>query len=252
MTVPQIASEPTTIVQSQGASLMEVIARAAADPQTDVEKMERLMGMYERITARQAESDFHAAMAEMQPQLPIIEKAGAIKNKAGGKQAGYARWEDVVEGITPVISRHGFSLTFRVRNEGEKVIVTGVLAHRGGHSERTDAPPLMADMSGSKNSVQALGSSVSYGKRYAAFAILNIAARDEDDDGARGGSGSQNITEDQFMMLRNLMEEAQADEPRFLTFLGVEHLEELPATKLSGAVAALRRKIADRRAAANA
>lgn len=252
MNVPQIAPEPTAIVQTQSSALMDALARAAADPLADAEKMERLMTLYERIADRQAEADFHAAMADMQPHLPIINKTGVIKNKAGGKQAGYARWEDVVEGITPIISRHGFSLTFRIRNEGDKVIVTGVLAHRGGHAERTDAPPLAADMSGSKNGVQALGSSVSYGKRYAAFALLNIVARDEDDDGRTGGNGSQFITEQQFMELRNLMDEAQADEPRFLAFLGVEHLEELPTAKLNGAFAALRRKISDRKGATNA
>jgi hypothetical protein len=38
-------------------SLLEVISRAASDPTVDIEKMERLMAMHERITARDAEQN---------------------------------------------------------------------------------------------------------------------------------------------------------------------------------------------------
>jgi hypothetical protein len=58
--------------------------------------------------------------------------------------------------------------------------------HRGGHSEEaTKFYP--ADTSGSKNAIQAIGSSISYGKRYTASALLNLTSRKEDDDGAKGG-----------------------------------------------------------------
>ena len=53
-----VESRPANVavIQPQGETLMAVIARAAADPQTDVEKMERLMAMYERIEGKRAEA----------------------------------------------------------------------------------------------------------------------------------------------------------------------------------------------------
>ena len=42
---------------------------------------------------------------------------------------------------------------------------------------------LPVDTSGSKNGVQAVASSVSYGKRYTAGLLLNITTTGEDDDG---------------------------------------------------------------------
>lgn len=42
---------------------------------------------------------------------------------------------------------------------------------------------LPADTSGSKNAVQAFGSSTSYGKRYVLCALLNITTRGQDDNG---------------------------------------------------------------------
>ncbi|HET9820175.1 MAG TPA: ERF family protein, partial [Rhodanobacteraceae bacterium] len=50
-----------------------------------------------------------------------------------------------------------------------------------GHREETSIT-LPADTSGSKNAVQAVASSTSYGKRYTAGALLNLTSHGEDDD----------------------------------------------------------------------
>ena len=73
-------------------------------------------------------------------------------------------------------------MSFRVNTVERGIEVTGVLMHRGGHREETTML-LPADTSGSKNAVQAFGSSTSYGKRYVLCALLNITTRGEDDDG---------------------------------------------------------------------
>jgi hypothetical protein len=160
---------------AEGATLLAVIARAAADPQTDVEKMERLMAMYERVEAKRAESDFASALADMQSELPSVGERG---NAAG--RYTYALWEDINAAIKPVLQRFGFALSFRT-DFADGIAVTGVLSHRAGHSERTTIK-LPADPSGNKNAVQAVASSVSYGKRYAAGALLNLTSHGEDDD----------------------------------------------------------------------
>lgn len=41
--------ESTVAVQAESATILQVIQRAAADPQCDIEKMERLMAMHERM-----------------------------------------------------------------------------------------------------------------------------------------------------------------------------------------------------------
>lgn len=173
------------VVQADAGSLMAVISRAASDPNTDVDKLERLMGLYERITAQQAKGAFNAALARVQPQLPVIEEHGATD------KAKYATWEDINDGIRPVLHEHGFALSFRVRRVENAISVTGILSHEDGHSEETTLE-LPSDTSGSKNAVQAVGSSLSYGKRYTAMALLNITSRapqDRDDDGKAAGRG---------------------------------------------------------------
>src|SRR3546814_10492884 len=55
---------------SESSSLLAVISRAASDPNVDLDKMERLLAMQERIVARQAEALFASALSEMQDELP--------------------------------------------------------------------------------------------------------------------------------------------------------------------------------------
>ena len=187
------ASVPVAPASGESAALISMIERAARDPNVDLDKMERLFAMHAAIEARRAKAAYIAALSAMQPALPIIGKRGEIartsKDDAGKKQAAkstkYARWEDVVEAIAPVLARHGFSISFRIKQEA-RVEVTAVLGHRDGHCEETSMS-LPIDDSGAKNNMQGWGSSVSYGKRYTAFALLNIVARDEDDDGKAAG-----------------------------------------------------------------
>ena len=48
---------------SNDTNIMAVISRAAADPACDIDKLERLMAMHERMQARDAQAEFNAAMA---------------------------------------------------------------------------------------------------------------------------------------------------------------------------------------------
>ena len=167
--------------QPQGATLLAVIARAASDPACDIDKMERLMQMHERAEAKRAEAEFATDLAAMQTELPSIAERG----DAAGRYR-FALWEDINAAIKPILSRFGFALSFRT-DHSDGIAVTGVLSHRSGHSERTTIK-LPADKSGNKNDVQAVASSVSYGKRYTAGLLLNLTSHGEDDDGFRAGS----------------------------------------------------------------
>ena len=146
---------PVAVI-SDTSAILSVIARAASDPSVDIDKMERLLQMQERVLARASEAEFSTALAMMQPSLPSIEENGAIKNREGQVQSTYPLWEDINDAIKPHLSKHGFALSFRVAEREGKTIVTGVLSHKSGHRETTDVT-LPADTSGSKNAVQPWG-----------------------------------------------------------------------------------------------
>lgn len=174
---PQPAT-PATGTPASDVSLM--FERLARDPAVDVEKLERLIAMQERILAHNAKAEFYAAFAEMQGEIPTVIERGVTNN---GK---YATHEDIVDAVRPVLQKHGFMLSFRTVFTEKTVKVRGVLAHRSGYSEETEFVS-SADTSGNKNAIQALGSAQSYGQRYTTKALLNIATRGDDDDGRRAG-----------------------------------------------------------------
>jgi hypothetical protein len=220
--------------------ILSVIARAAADPNVDIDKLERLLEMQERVIARNARAAYYDALAAMQPNLPVVSERGGIKDRSGNIQSTYALWEDVNEAIRPILAEHGFALSFKVRRTDNEIITTGVLSHREGHREETELA-LPTDTSGSKNAVQAVGSSTSYGKRYTAFALLNITSTGEDDDGQAGGA-PEPIDSVRLRLLNDLADAVGADKIKLCQHLKVDSLLKLPAAKFDYAMARLKEK----------
>jgi hypothetical protein len=236
----QVAVVSESAVVSQAAAIISVIERAATNPNVDIDKMERLLEMQERIMARDARAAYASALAAMAPELPVIAERGGIKDRGGNVQSTYALWEDINDAIKPVLAQHGFALSFRTGRDEGQISVTGVLSHREGHSEETTIT-LPHDSSGSKNAVQAVGSSTSYGKRYTAGLLLNLTSRGEDDDGRRGGSGAV-ITDDQSDEIRKLIGETGTKVAAFLEYIGAPSVADIPAAKFGAAMSALRAK----------
>jgi hypothetical protein len=221
-----VEREPSTAiaVTNDVAAVMQVIERAAANPDVSVEKLEKLLDIQERIFSKNAEIAFNGAMAEMQAELPVISERGTIKIP-GRPDTKYAKFEDINETVKPILKKHGFAISFKIDSTNGKVAVTGILTHRGGHREQTTMD-LPVDTSGSKNPVQAVGSSTAYGKRYTMEALLNLTSRGQDDDGKRGGGGG--VSEERFLELKKQIEATTSkDAAKKLWSVGVKECEKV-------------------------
>lgn len=190
---PPLVVEPRLVVDEpanlpapagpQATDMMLVIERVASNPEADIAKLERLIDLKRTIDADRARAEFYAAFAAMQGEIPEISEKGEIKVD-GVVRSRFAKNEDIQRVVKPILQAHGFALSFRNEflPELKALKVVGILSHRSGHSER-DEFIAAADTSGSKNAIQALGSTRSYGQRYTTIALLNIATRAQDDDG---------------------------------------------------------------------
>ncbi len=158
-----------------------MIERLATNPDVNVDVLERMLAMQERVLARTAEAEYNAAFSAMQPEIPVIIE----KHQGDSGKWSYAALEDIIETVRPILAKHGFSLNHKTEWPDAKTVrVIGILKHRAGHSERSEFQSV-ADNTGSKNGIQALGSSESYGKRYTTKDLLCIVTRGADDDGAK-------------------------------------------------------------------
>jgi hypothetical protein len=237
-----------TAAASEATTLISVIDRAIATG-ADIDQIERMYALYERASARAAKSSFTAALMQAKALMPKIIKTGTIEGnvkddrgaKVGkAKQSTYAKWEEVCAQIEPVLAANDLVLTFETAQPAaDRVSVTAVITHVDGHAERSQLA-LPIDTGGAKNNVQGWGSSVSYGKRYAAFALLNLVGHDDKD--TDGVPPSQFITEEQEATLRDLLEATEADLPKFCGYFKIEKLPDLKASDFDRAVSALKKK----------
>ena len=217
------------------------LVRLAREPMLESAKLEMLIAADERRAAQTARCAYVSARTAMAQDLPVITEAGKII--AGDKIVStYALWEDVNEVLRPLLARHGFALSFRTAQEGEAITVTAVLDHREGHQEATSLR-LPADVAVGRNSVQAVGSSVSYGKRYTACALLNITTRGEDNDARSSGAL---VTSEQVLALEARLKALNTSPKRLLRYLKAESLALIPAQRFDEAVSVLNAKADER------
>lgn len=240
------AQAPAVAPINEGDALINMIERAARDPNVDIDKMERLFGMRERMQAQAAKTAYLAALAKLQSELPAIERKGKAHNSK------YARFEDFIEAVKPVLAKHGFSLSFRVKQlavwkgDGEPsepagIKITGVLGHEAGHQEDTSIT-LPADTTGSKNPVQAVGSSISYGKRYVGVTLLGVATEDEDDDGKAAGDKVEYLDAEEAARIKKELDDVKADIGAFCDHFGLDSIDRIPAAKQARIMEAIAKK----------
>jgi len=166
------------------AQRLGLLREVLTNPDIQPEKAVAMAELMFRLEDRDARAAFIGAKVRAISEMPHVGKDR--KNTHTGNF--YATWEHMQPLITPVLARNGLVLNFDIGNEAGRVTVAPILSGHG-WEERGSAIVLPSDVGKGRNDVQAVGSSVSYGKRYAACAMLNIVTRGlaEDDDGQAGG-----------------------------------------------------------------
>ena len=222
---------------SQGTLSPVEAIREAVSGGADLDKLSKLLELQERWEANEARKAYHQAMARFKENPPKIEK---------DKQVSYlqvkyrhATLANVTEKIGAELSKHGLSASWRVTQNGI-IAVTCKITHVQGHYEETTLTAL-ADNSGSKNSIQAIGSTLSYLERYTLLALTGLATRDMDDDG-KSGHGEL-IGESEINMIQDHLQEiGNGALEQFLKYMQLEKLEDMPKSELKKAMTAIEKK----------
>lgn len=165
---------------------LALLREAMLNPEVQPEKATALAELMFRLEDRDAKARFIDAKVAAIAEMPRFAKDG--QNTHTGSR--YAKWETMQPLITPILTRHGLVLNFKSDDDHNRVVVVPVLSGHG-WEEEGGRVVLPADKGKGRNDVQAVVSALSYGKRAAASAMLNLVTggRTEDDDGnAAGGT----------------------------------------------------------------
>lgn len=156
----------------------------AAKAGIDVTQIGQMMELQERWEANQAKKAYVAAMSRFRGEPVSIEKTKRVNYISSKGEVDYyhADLADVSKAVTPILSKHGLSFSWSTNQSSNGIAVTCTITHIQGHSESVTLAA-SADISGGKNSIQAIGSTVTYLQRYTLLAICGLAASDIDNDG---------------------------------------------------------------------
>lgn len=224
-------NEMNTELVKQGESPAEMI-RVAVAGGADLEKLKGLLDLQIKWEENEARKAFHKAMSEFKANPPEIEKDRDVC--FGNTKFSHASLANVVRTITKELSKHGLSASWRTAQNGT-IAVTCKITHVLGHSEETtlSAP---SDTSGSKNAIQAIGSTISYLERYSLLAVLGLATSEMDDDGK---ASEPVINDKQLSMILDLLAAKELPEKGLLDYMKVGKLEDIKAADYQKAINAI-------------
>lgn len=188
--VPQVQRDLPAATAPAQAMTPDRLLALAVQQGADLEKLERLMALQERWEANEARKAFNESFAAFKAEaVEIIKNKQVTDGPLKGKR--YAELFSVVNAVTPALSRHGLSASWRLtKDEKDWIEVTCTLKHILGHSDSVSmgGPP---DAGGAKSAIQARASTISYMERYTLKAICGVAEQGDDIDGGGNGSGME-------------------------------------------------------------
>ncbi len=171
-------------IQKTESPLMAAAALVQKDGNMDVAKLTELLVLQERWDATEAKKEYVQAMSAFKANPPKIIKDRTVNYSTSKGTTNYkhATLHNVTSCLNKALSEHGLTASWVTSQENGNVKVTCVIVHTMGHSESTSlsAPP---DATGSKNAIQAIGSTVTYLQRYTLLALTGLATADQDNDG---------------------------------------------------------------------
>ncbi len=217
--------------ESNQNNFLAIIEKVALDQNINVEKMTKILDMQERILNKQSELEFNQAMAKAMAEIPSFEKSKK------GHNFKYATFESINKIVKPIMAKHGLFINFMTDFQSDNhVMITAKITHKSGHNDKTSMR-FPFDPSGSKNTIQATGSAISYGKRYTMNALLNITTHDEDDDGF---STSKTIGKNEIERINNGLDKSGTGLDVFCEYMGVERLSDIKLEKYNNALVYLK------------
>lgn len=200
-------------------------------------------------------SEILAAVAKAMGAIHKVKKTGQNTHD----NYAFASVDDFLAMVNPVCAEAGLMVAMdetgledfvRKGKYGENAWMRVSYCITVFHASGQSLPPVNRTVEVLRNGSQAYGSAQSYVLKQFLRCLLLIPTGDKDDadlQPADAGLIQDNrlLSAAQFRELRELLEQAGADEAKFLDFFKIGTLEELPVAKFDAARTMLKRKIAD-------
>jgi len=235
LTLQKEPDNMSVIAENKSLTPMEMIS-SAIQSGASIEIMKGLFELQKDWEANEARKAFVKAVNLFKSELPELRKNKKVK--FGNTEFFYSPLEEVAKIIGGKLSEHGLSFRWNTENHDKKIKVFCILTHELGHLESTYLEA-ESDMSGNKNAIQGLGSTITYLQRYTLLAITGMAAKGMDTD---GNLPVEYIDETQQKAILKLIDEYKVNPQDFFQFLKIDGLKLLAASRYNDCIAFLHMK----------
>ena len=135
-------------------------------------------------------NEIATALCEFQSELQVLElnKSVKVKTKNGGEYSfKYATFSNGLNIIRPLLHKHKLSFSQIVEKDAS---VTTILMHTSGQFLEGNL-----HLKTNEENAQAIGSLITYTKRYSLFSMIGLIGEDDDDGNSASGNHIQQQTE---------------------------------------------------------
>jgi hypothetical protein len=232
-------------IERQGAMTPMDMIQVAVQGGQSLDVIEKLMNLQERWEANQGRKAFDNAIAAAKAEIPPIFKNRTVDFTSQKGRTHY-KHEDLAEiarTVDPILGQHGLSYRYRTKQDGNRVTVTCIVSHKDGYSEETSLSAAN-DESGNKNSIQSIGSAITFLQRYTLKAALGLAAT-VDDDGRKSEPQEKEpelISKDELATLRDELDARGGDVRALCEFLKLEALADLRKVEFPRILSLIKKK----------
>jgi len=219
---------------SVGAMLHTIIEKGISGE--NVGALEKIVELYERMEAKNAEKEFAAAFVALQAAMPKVQATKPVPNNDGTTRYTFAPYEEIMAQVGPMLKAHGFTVTFStdyIPGPPQRLVKICTLQHVGGHARTNSFAVRVGSGPPKASEAQADGAASTYAKRFALCDALNITVGGIDNDARSDDARAEGdfITEAQAIRLEERVEQLKVDRKRFLAYAGAATFAEIRASK---------------------
>lgn len=241
----QLAEIPAQQLATVPASPKTILQQAIA-AKLDPASMKDFYELYRKMEADAARAEYASAMASFRDECPLVSKSKTAKivTKSGANFSfTYSPIEEVAATIDPILGRHRLSYRFDDQSTDKQAVVVCYVLHASGHEvASTGRCPI--DMDAKMSPANATTAAWTTARRKAMMQAFGLVAADERDAEASRNdiAAGPKITANQAANIDHVIEEVGADRAKFLGWLGVDRIDEIPASRFGEVMGALEKK----------
>lgn len=192
-------------------------------------------------------ANIYAALCAAQSEFPVLTKAA--EGQVGTRKYSYLTYDAMIQTLVPILTKHGLVVIHKLDHGSETLhLHTELRFAQDPEQVLFSTWPILADPA----DPQAVGSALTYGKRYTLGALLAIAAEVDDDGATATKTGGKRVSKKQVNLIgvlfdkASMTETARAEAIKKTTRGRTENAAELHASEASRVIDRLNQIIEDK------